>query len=81
MAYKVSPRELPQASTNEYEVKYTKVIQDVDGNDVEVIDRVEYISVAQLDLQITQVEEQIASLEKQKSDLEAIKTEIEGMEE
>ena len=78
MDYVVSPKELPQAEVQEYEVKYLKSVEAVDGQTVQVVDRIEVVTVPQLEDRIASIDAQIASLQDQKSDVEAIKTEIEN---
>jgi len=78
MDYIVSPRELPQAEVQEYEVKYLKSVEAVDGQTVQVVDRTEVVTIPQLEDRIASIDAQIASLQDQKSDVEAIKTEIEN---
>ena len=78
MDYVVSPKELPQAEVQENEVKYLKSVEAVDGQTVQVVDRIEVVTVPQLEDRIASIDAQIASLQDQKADVEAIKTEIEN---
>lgn len=81
MNYVVSPRELPQAKVQEYEVKYLKSVETVDGQTVQVIDRTEVVTIPQLEDRIANIDAQIASLQDQKADVVAIKTDIQAQEE
>ena len=78
MDYIVSPRELPQATVQEYEIKYLKEVETADGQTVQVVDRIEVVTMPQVDDRIASIDAQIASLQAQKVDVEAIKTEIEN---
>jgi len=81
MDYVVSPRELPQAEVQEYEVKYLKSVETADGQTVQVIDRTEVVTIPQLEDRIANIDAQIASLQDQKADIVAIKTDIQAQEE
>jgi len=78
MDYIVSPRELPQATVAEYEIKYLKNVETADGQIVQVVDHTEVVTIPQLEDRIANIDAQIASLQDQKADVEAIKTEIEN---
>lgn len=81
MDYVVSPKELPQAEVQEYEVKYLKNVETADGQIVQVVDRTEVVTIPQLEDRIANIDAQIASLQDQKADVVAIKTDIQAQEE
>lgn len=78
MDYIVSPRQLPQAEVQEYEVKYLKSVETADGQTVQVVDRIEVVTIPQLNDRIASIEAQITSLEEQMADVVAIRSEIEN---